>query len=108
MVFPCLEIPSSQTSHMDVFMIALQQEVIMTYTLQDAKAKFSEVVGLCLSEGPQTVTRHGKNVVVVVPYEEYERLTAPRQSLAAFFQEAPRAELEINRFQDRGRRVDLE
>ncbi len=79
----------------------------MVYSLQDAKAKFSELVGLCLKEGPQTVTRHGRNAVVIVPYEEYLRLTAPRQSLGAFFRSAPRAELHLERSREPGREVDF-
>ncbi len=79
----------------------------MTYSLQDAKAKFSELVDLSLTEGAQTVTRHGKKVVVVLPYDEYRRLTAPRQSLVEFFSSAPRAELDVSRVRDQGRPVDL-
>ena len=80
----------------------------MTYSLQDAKARFSELVDLSLAEGAQTVTRHGKNVVVVVPYDEYRRLTAPSMSLANFFMSAPRAGLGIPRSRDQGRPVDFE
>ena len=79
----------------------------MTYTLQDAKAKFSELVAQCLREGPQTVTRHGKKVVVVVPYDDYRRLTAPQTSLGDFFRSAPRIDLEISRSKDTGREVDF-
>jgi len=74
----------------------------MTYTLQDAKAKFSELVVRCLHEGPQTVTRHGKNVVVV-PYEDYRRLTGPRSSLGDFFRAAPRADVYVSRSGETGR-----
>jgi len=80
----------------------------MTYSLQDAKAKFSELVDLSLAEGAQTVTRHGKNVVVVVPYDEYRRLTAPRSSLTTFLLSAPRVELDVSRVRDAGREVAFE
>lgn len=43
------------------------------WQLQDAKNRFSEVVDRALEEGPQTVTRHGKEVVVVVSKEEFTR-----------------------------------
>ena len=79
----------------------------MVYSLQDAKAKFSELVGLCLREGPQTVTRHGRPAVVVVPYDEYRKLTAPARSLGAFFRAAPRAELDVSRSGEPCRVVDL-
>lgn len=48
----------------------------MPWKLQDAKQRFSELVRRTLEEGPQVVTRHGREVVVVVPADEYERLTA--------------------------------
>jgi prevent-host-death family protein len=38
------------------------------------KARFSEMVERTLKEGPQTVTRHGKPVAVLVPVDEYRRL----------------------------------
>lgn len=79
----------------------------MIYSLQDAKARFSELVGLCLNEGPQTVTRHGRNAVVVVAFDEYQRLTAPRTTLGAFLRAAPRMELNVDRSREMGREVDL-
>ena len=46
----------------------------MSWQLQDAKNRFSEVVEKALTEGPQRVTRRGKPAVVVVAADEYERL----------------------------------
>ena len=80
----------------------------MIYSLQDAEAKFSEFVGLCLREGPQTVTRHGRNAVVVVPYDDYQRLTAHRPSLGQFFRAAQRVELEVVRSRELGRKVSFD
>jgi prevent-host-death family protein len=80
----------------------------MTYSIRDAKAKFSEVVDLALTEGAQTIARDGENIVVVVPYEEYQQLTAPRQTLADFFLSAPRAELDVSRVRGEDRKVDFE
>lgn len=45
------------------------------WVLQDAKARFSELVRRVRSEGPQHVTVHGRDEVVVVAAEEYMRLT---------------------------------
>lgn len=42
--------------------------------LQDAKARFSEVVRLAKSDGPQVVTVHGREEVVIVSADEYHRL----------------------------------
>ncbi len=79
------------------------------WALQDAKNHFSEVVDRALQDGPQTVTRHGREAVVIVSAEEFKRLTQPEESLADFFRRSPLhgLELEIERRRDTGRRVDL-
>jgi antitoxin Phd len=82
------------------------------WQLQTAKAQFSEVFRRARSEGPQYVTRQGKEAVVIVPAEEFERLTSrtrqPR-SLVKFFSESPLAEtgLNLDRKPDYGRKVEL-
>jgi prevent-host-death family protein len=43
------------------------------WALQDAKARFSEVVRKAKTEGPQKITVHGREEVVVVSVEEYQR-----------------------------------
>lgn len=43
------------------------------WKLEDAKDRFSEVVRRALMHEPQLVTRHGKDAVVVVSAEDYER-----------------------------------
>ena len=53
----------------------------MTWQLQEAKSKFSQVVKQALTEGPQIVTRHGEEVVVVLAVDEYRRLTVPQPTL---------------------------
>ena len=77
-----------------------------TWPLQDAKARFSELVKRALSEGPQEVTRHGYPAVVVVPATEYQRLARRREPLSRFFASAPRVELDMVRDQGGERRVD--
>jgi len=53
-----------------------------TWPVQDAKARFSEFLDACLSEGPQMVTRRGTEAAVLVPVEEWRRLQcAARPSL---------------------------
>jgi prevent-host-death family protein len=54
-----------------------------TWKLQDAKARFSEVVDRALTHGPQVVTRHGDNAVVVVSYAEFTT-AAPAQDFKSF------------------------
>ncbi|MCC6780520.1 MAG: type II toxin-antitoxin system Phd/YefM family antitoxin [Hyphomicrobiales bacterium] len=45
-----------------------------TWPVQDAKARFSELLETCLREGPQLVTRRGAEAAVLVPVAEWERL----------------------------------
>jgi prevent-host-death family protein len=81
------------------------------WQLQDAKARFSEVFQLARSRGPQRVTRHGKEAVMVVPAEEFERLSGrSRQGgLIEFFAKSPLAGsgIKLERVTDYGRPVDL-
>jgi len=50
-----------------------------SWQLQTAKARFSELFRRAQSEGPQWVTRMGKEAVVVVAAEEFERLSGQRE-----------------------------
>ena len=80
-----------------------------TWQLQDAKNRFSQLVQEALEHGPQLVTRRGRNAVVVIAAETYERLTRPAGSLVEFFRNSPLAEanLEVTRDPDSGREVTL-
>ena len=46
-----------------------------TWSLQDAKAKFSELLECCMLEGTQLITKRGVQTAVLVPIEEWQRLT---------------------------------
>lgn len=59
------------------------------WQLQEAKNRFSEVVNKALVEGPQTVTRHGEEIVVILSKAEYSRLTKSQVGLVAFFRQSP-------------------
>jgi prevent-host-death family protein len=67
------------------------------WRLQDAKARFSELVRLAHSEGPQRVTLHGRDAVVVVDAEEFLRLKGGRtgQLLIDALQASPHRDIEI-------------
>ena len=45
-----------------------------TWQVQDAKARFSEMLETTLKEGPQVVTRRGVETAVLVPIEEWHKL----------------------------------
>ena len=80
-----------------------------SWQLQEAKNRFSEVVEEALTHGPQTVTRHGREVVVVLAMEEYKRMQRPQKNLFQFLQESPLygLELDLTRSKDFPRDIDL-
>jgi prevent-host-death family protein len=49
---------------------------MQSWPVQDAKARFSEFLDACLAQGPQLVTRRGAEAAVLVPVDEWRRLTA--------------------------------
>lgn len=65
--------------------------------LQDAKARFSELVRRVRSEGPQHVTVHGRDEVVVIAAEEFRRLKGDLtgEALVAVMQASPYREIDI-------------
>ena len=67
------------------------------WQLQDAKNKFSEVINLALSKGPQLITRRGEKTAVLLSYIEYEKLCKAQGKLSDFFRASPLAESNINR-----------
>ncbi len=62
---------------------------VRVWSVAQAKAKFSEVIEKAKSEGPQTITRNGRNAAVLVAAEEWERKTRPKESLMEFFANSP-------------------
>jgi prevent-host-death family protein len=70
---------------------------LSAWKLQDAKAHFSAVVRDAQEKGPQRVTVHGKDAVVVVAAAEFDRLaaTANQPSLYDLFSKSPLRELEF-------------
>jgi antitoxin Phd len=81
--------------------------MIVAWHLQAAKQHFSELVERARRDGPQVVTKHGKEAVVVVSAEEYHRLRGGEPSLVEFIRSAPDFDaLDLGRAADRGRDVD--
>lgn len=79
------------------------------WKLEDAKARFSELVRRAHDEGPQAVTVRGRPAVVIVDAEEYERLAGPMpaQSLVEFLEGLRLDGLDLDREPDFGREVEL-
>lgn len=81
----------------------------MAWQLQEAKNKLSQVVQEAQKSGPQVITVHGKEAVVVISSDEYRKLTHKEGSLVEFFQNSPLrgVELDLERSKDTGRDIDL-
>jgi prevent-host-death family protein len=82
------------------------------WQLQTAKARFSELFRKALADGPQRITRHGRDTVVVVAADEFDRLTRRSkqpESLVEFFRKSPLVGSGINLERERtvGRKVEL-
>ena len=77
--------------------ISKSQHPSGSWPLQDAKARFSELVRRVHSEGPQHVTVHGRDEVVVISAEEFRRLKGERRgdALIAVLQSSPYPEIDI-------------
>jgi prevent-host-death family protein len=67
------------------------------WRLQDAKARFSELVRKAHSDGPQHVTLHGRDAVVVVDADEFNRLKGGRSGelLIEALQASPHRQVDI-------------
>ena len=63
-----------------------------TWQLQEAKSRFSEVVDLTLTEGPQLVTRRGEEAVVILAATDYCRLVGEGPNLIDHLINARRGE----------------
>jgi prevent-host-death family protein len=82
------------------------------WQMQQAKAKFAEVIRRATDEGPQVVTYRGSEAAVVLSIKEYQRLNAARPNFAEFLLGGPKWDdktiAAINeRSKDTGRDVDL-
>jgi antitoxin Phd len=80
-----------------------------SWQLQEAKNRFSEVVDEALTHGPQTVTRHGREVVVILSIEDYRRMKQPKGGLLESLQVPAEyaVELDISRSRELPRDIDL-
>lgn len=81
-----------------------------TWSVQDAKNRFSEVVEAARRK-PQTVTKHGKPAVVVVAADEYDRLRKLQQlkapSFAKMLRAMPQGDIKIERLKTTPRKIEF-
>jgi prevent-host-death family protein len=79
-----------------------------SWQLQNAKQQFSRLVDRARADGPQVVTRNGKEVAVVLGMEDYRRLRSDGGAFKRFLSDGPDfAALEIERPSDTAPEVEL-
>lgn len=79
------------------------------WQLQEAKNRLSELVRKAREDGPQVITVHGTDAVVVMTAEQFRKLSPRKATLLEFFRRSPLVgvELDITRSRSTGRRVLL-
>jgi len=78
------------------------------WTVAEAKAKFSEIIDRAMSEGPQTITRHGAARAVVISVEDYRALVANKPDFKAYLLGGPKVDdFPVERGRDVGRDIEL-
>jgi prevent-host-death family protein len=76
---------------------------MQSWQMQNAKARFSELVKCAVENGPQEITLYGRAKAVVVSRELFDRLSGNEQSLVDFMRASPLAEHDEIAFErDRG------
>ena len=80
-----------------------------TWQVQEAKARFSELMRGADETGPQTITVRGRRKAVLLSAEDYDRLRSRKPSLAAFMRASPLAgiQLTVDRNRSLPRDIDL-
>jgi prevent-host-death family protein len=90
--------------------VAAIQPANESWQIQSAKARFSEVFRKARNEGPQRITRQGKEGVVMIAEEQYDRLVGKSRqpkSLVEFLRNSPLRGVNLERDRDPGRDIDL-
>ncbi|MBU1564048.1 MAG: type II toxin-antitoxin system Phd/YefM family antitoxin [Proteobacteria bacterium] len=78
------------------------------WQLQEAKNKFSSLVDKARHDGPQIVTKHGKESVVVLSLEDYQKMNRPKSNLVTFFKNSPLFNSDIDLARDKSTSRDLD
>ncbi|MGO4124882.1 type II toxin-antitoxin system Phd/YefM family antitoxin [Inquilinus sp. YAF38] len=78
------------------------------WQVQEAKARFSELVERARTEGPQTITRHGRERAVLLSIEDYRALLSLQPDVRALLLGGPKVGgFSIERDSDTGRRSHM-
>lgn len=79
----------------------------MSWQVQDAKQRFSELIRRAQSDGPQVVTRHGEEIAVVIDIADYRRLRGETAEFKDYLRSGPAFDdLDLSRTAERPRSTD--
>lgn len=78
------------------------------WQLQEAKNKFSNLVDKARHDGPQVVTKHGKESVVIIAIEDYQKLNKPTSDLISFFNKSPLSDINLDLTRDKSSSREIE
>ena len=74
---------------------------MQSWQVQEAKARFSELMRDAARDGPQTITIRGRRAAIVLSADDYDRLKRPKPSLVEFLRASPLAGVELDIERDR-------
>jgi antitoxin Phd len=74
--------------------------MVREWQLQEAKNKLSEVVEEALRQGPQIITKRGKQTAVVLSYADYCKMLLNQKKLSDFFRESPLVGIDLDLSRD--------
>ena len=79
-----------------------------SWQVQEAKMRLSEMIELACTKGPQVITRHGVDKVVVLSIEQYRALAAHKPDFKTYLLSGPKFDnFSIERSRDTGRSIKL-
>lgn len=78
------------------------------WQLQEAKNKLSNLVKRAQEEGPQVITKHGKEAAVVLSVDDYKKITKPKTNLVKFIRDSPLHGLDLDIARDKKPPRDVE
>ena len=79
------------------------------WQLQEAKAKFSEVVNEAVQHGPQIITKQGIETVLLISINDYKKMNKKELKISQFFRNSPlnNLKLDLERSKDIPREIEL-
>jgi prevent-host-death family protein len=79
----------------------------MSWQIQEAKQRFSELIRAAHADGPQVVTRHGQEIAVVIDINDYRHLKGETAEFKDYLRSGPGFDgLDLERTAERPRSTD--